>query len=334
MLDRLLTLVVSVLLAFLVWLYARSRDQDTLDNVPIPVEVTLAPGQAEQYELEIHGPTQVPFSFTGPPSRVREARARLQSGELRVVHTLSVPEDRREEARYADTVRVQSRDLHAPPGVKPTVVEGQNQIRVTLHRLIERRLPVRLEHSAEGRVTQVAVEPAMVLVRGPQEILDRLRSFPTQSCSVPDRSEAATGPQTVTVGPVALAGELDGRKVRTTPGHVTARVTLQPRQKLYVLDDVPVQFLCPPNFGLRPLFGGERAGKITVRLHGPASEEPPAITAYVDLSERRWGPGLYEERVKLHLPRDFKLDGDVPGPVSFQLVSSEAMGREGAIPGN
>lgn len=334
MLDRLLTLVVSVLLAFLVWLYARSRDQDTLDNVPIPVHITLDPGQAEQYDLEIHGPTQVPFSFMGPPSRVREARARLQHGELRVIHTLSVPENRRQEARYADTVRVQSRDLHAPPGVKPTVVEGQNQIRVTLHRLVERRLPVRLEHSAEGRVTQVVVEPTTVLVRGPQEILDRLRSFPTQSCTVPDRSEATAGPQTVTVGPVALAAELDGRKVRTTPAQVNARVTLQPRQKLYVLDDVPVQFLCPPNFGLRPLFGGERAGRITLRLRGPAAEEPPVITAYVDLSERRWGPGLYEERVKLHLPRDFQLDGDAPGAVSFQLVSGATMGRDGAIPEN
>src|SRR5262249_6356604 len=160
--------------------------------------------------LEVHGPTQVPVSFTGPPSRVREARARLQRGDLHVLLTLSVPENRQQESRYSDTVRVHSRDVHPPPGVKVAVVEGQNHVRVTLHRRVDRRLPVRLEHGAEGQVTHVAVEPTAVVVRGPQEILERLRFFPTQNCTIPERAEAAPGPQTVTVGPVPLVDQLEG----------------------------------------------------------------------------------------------------------------------------
>ena len=36
MFDRLLSALVATGLALLVWLYARSRDQEILDNVPVP----------------------------------------------------------------------------------------------------------------------------------------------------------------------------------------------------------------------------------------------------------------------------------------------------------
>src|ERR1700676_4512202 len=104
MFDRLISFLVALSLASLVWLYARSRDLETLDNVAIPVQIVLAPGQAEHYELEITGPSQIPVSFTGPPSRLRELRRLLQEGGLRVDVTLTVPEERQYESRYLDTV--------------------------------------------------------------------------------------------------------------------------------------------------------------------------------------------------------------------------------------
>src|SRR5438105_11141129 len=98
MIDRILSSLVALSLAFLVWLYARSRDQEMLDNVPVPVQISLAPGQAAQYDLEIAGPSHVPVSFAGPPSRIRELRLMLQHGELRVDCTFAVPDDRQNEA--------------------------------------------------------------------------------------------------------------------------------------------------------------------------------------------------------------------------------------------
>ena len=65
MFDRLISSLVALSLAFLVWLYVRSRDQEMLDNVPIPVQIALAPGLDDYYELEVLGPSQVPVSFTG-----------------------------------------------------------------------------------------------------------------------------------------------------------------------------------------------------------------------------------------------------------------------------
>src|SRR5205823_13934603 len=116
MFDRLISFLVALSLAFLFWLYARSRDQETLD-VQVAVKINLAPAQFGQYELEVNGPSQVPVSFTGPPSRMRELRGLLQRGELRVELTLSVPEDRQTDSRYSDTVRVDAADVHSPPGV-------------------------------------------------------------------------------------------------------------------------------------------------------------------------------------------------------------------------
>ena len=326
MLDRVISAVVALNLAFLVWLYVRSRNQETLDNIPVPVQISLPPGLSEQYELEVHGPSQVPITFTGPPSRIRELRTQIQRGELRIDASLTVPEEQLAEDRYLDTVRVEASDVHPPAGVKPLVLEGRNRIPVTLHRLIERRLPVRFEPAAGERVSQVAMEPASVLVRGPKEVLDQVRTVPTQPRPLPPDADSGTGQQMVTET-VPLAVELQGRRIRTTPSSVRVQLTLQPRQKVYELTDVPVQFLCPAGFPLRPLFNDERAGKITLRLQGPTGEEAPAVLAFIDLSGKKWEPGLYEEPLKLQLPSGFQLAQTPPRLLAFQLLPLESGGK-------
>src|SRR5262249_55018879 len=217
MMDRLVSLVVALSLALLVWLYARSRDQEVLDNVPIPVQISLPPGQADHYSLELNGPSQVPISFAGPPARIRDLRGMLQRGELQVNVTLTVPEDHSEEGhyldRYLDTVYIDVADVHAPPGVTPMIIEGRNRIPVTLHRLVERRLQVRVDSALEERAGQITLEPANVLVRGPQEVLDKARYILTQPVAVPAR-DAGPRKGPLAIGPVPLVTEIEGRSVR------------------------------------------------------------------------------------------------------------------------
>jgi hypothetical protein len=330
--------LVALSLAFLVWVYLHCRDQESLDNVPVPVQIALAPAQAGQYDLEVHGPSQVPVSFTGPPSRIRELRGLLQRGEIQVAVTLAVPEERQGECRCLDTVRVDAADVHAPPGVTPLLVEGRNRIAVTLHRLAERRLPVRLDYAAEDRPGKVRVEPATVLVRGPQDVLDRLRAVSTRRYTPPTPPEPGSLQEAVVVDHVPLAQQVEGRPLRCTPAAVTVRLTLPPRQKVYELNDVPVKFLCPPNFTLRPRFCDERAGKVSLRLRGPAAEEPPAVVAFIDVSAAKFQPGSFyaDEPVQLQLPRDYQLDPNQPAPRSakFQLVPLEdAPVHPGPAPG-
>jgi hypothetical protein len=332
MTDRLFSLFVALSLALLVWLYTRSRIKEMLDQVPIPVQIAVASGQADHYEIEVNGPTQVPVSFTGPPSRIRELRGMIQRGEMQIEATLSVPEDRQDEPRYVEAIRIESGDVHPPPGVQAVVVEGRNRIPVTLHRLVERRLPVRYEHAAEDGIGPVKIEPPSVLVRGPQEIFERERTIPTQVVPLPPRTEASVVKEEIVKVTLPLAQELGSRPIRATPASVQVQVTRRPQQKVYELNDVSIQFLCPPNFGLRPLFGDERAGKISLRLRGPAGDEPPVVTAYIDLGGRKWEAGLYEETLRLQLPRDYQLAQGTPRRVAFQLVPVEAAAKSGETP--
>ncbi|MBY0525187.1 MAG: hypothetical protein K2R98_17405 [Gemmataceae bacterium] len=331
MVDRLISAGVAIVLGLLVWLYARSRDQEMIDNVPVPVQLVLAPAQADQYDLEITGPAQVVASFTGPPSRMRELRGLIQRGELRVQASFTVPHDRINESRYLDTVRIDASDVHPPPGVKPIVAEGRNRIPVTLRRIVERRLPVRVDCGLEERVSQMTPEPATVLVRGPQEILDRTRAVPTQPYLVQMRPDASSLSEVVQTASVPLLQELEGRPIRTNPRAVAIRLTLKARQKVYELVDVPVQFLCPPNFMLRPEWRTERDGKVTLRLLGPSGADQPNVTVFIDLTTRKFEAGLYEEPLRLQLPPEFQLAQNPPRAATFRLspLTGEGTGLGG-----
>ena len=328
MMDRIISLSVATSLALLVWLYARSRDQEVLDNVPIPVHIGLPPGQADQYALEVNGPSSVPMSFSGSPGRIRELRGMLQRGDLQVRVTLTVPDERPEDGhyldRYLDTVHIDTTDIHPPPGITTMIVEGRNRIPVTLYRIAERRLPVRVDSALEERAGQITLEPASVLVRGPQEVLDKVRSIMTQPAALPARVDGpAKGP--VAIGPVPLVTQLEARSIRTTPGAVMVRWTPKPR--IYEIKS-RVQFMCPSNFSLRPKFiGDSRAGEITLRVQGPDLSDEPKILAYIDLTQGNFLAGLNHEAVRLQLPRDYTLAQEPPRPIAFELVATDSASR-------
>lgn len=328
MLDRLVSLFVALSLALLVWLYARSRDQEVLDNVPVPVQVTLTPEQAEHYSLELTGTNHVMVSFTGPPLRIREVQSMLQHNELQIPLTFTVPAEHLNESRYNDSILVEGSDVHVPPGVSAVMLEGRNHVSITLHRLVQRRLPVRFESVSEEPIGSLVVEPATVLVRGPQEVLDRARAIPTQPSEWPTQA-----PYPGALARVPLVQELEGRSVETVPARVTVRVPVQAR-KVYELPEVPVHFLCPVEFPLRPKFFGERAGRISLRVQGPAREEPPSVYAFIDLTQGRFAPGRYHEPIQLQLPKDFELVQEPPRGVSFQLAPADGgpRGLDGTIP--
>jgi hypothetical protein len=321
MFDRLLSAVVAVSLALLVWLYARSREQETLDNVSVPVQVALAPRQADQYDLDLTGPTHVVLTFSGPPARMKELQGMLQRKELHLIKTITVPDDRLKESCYSDAVLIEAGDVNAPPGVTPIVTEGRNRIPFTLHRLKEMYLPVQFDCLRDGPTGPVLIEPATVLVRGPCQVLDRARCIKTRPSELPSRPMNSPG-NVAAIGRVPLKDEIDGRSVRVTPAQVTVRVPGQAR-KLYELADVPVAFFCPPNFHLRPKFIDERAGKVSLRLSGPVQDDPPRVYAFIDLTKGRFISGLNHEQLQLQLPKDFQLAQEPPRVVAFELIPAD-----------
>jgi hypothetical protein len=313
-------------------MYARSRDQETLDNVSVPVQVNVAPAQADHYSAEVVGPSHILASFTGPPTRIRELQGMLQHNEVQVTLSVSVPDERLHEPRYSNTLYVESSDVLVPAGVTPVVLEGRNRIMVTLHRLVERRLPVRFDSVADEPPGKVVLEPATVLVRGPQEVLDRARAIATLPSELPTRPASAWS-HGGAVGRVALVSELEGRPVRVMPNRVTVRVPAQAR-KIYDLADVPIHFLCPSDFTLRPRFFDERSGRIPLRIEGPAQEEPPKVWAFIDLTRKGFVAGGNHEPLQIQLPKEFQLTHEAPREVAFELLPGDLGPKEapGTIP--
>ena len=151
----------------------------------IPVQVALTLDDLGRHEVDTTGDNRVMVSFAGPPSCIRELRSQLQRGTILVHSVLAVPEDKQGESSYRETVRIEPSDLAVPAGVSGVLCEGHNTVPVTVHRIIERLVPVRLESVGEARISQIKVEPAMVLVRGPQDVVDQLRAIPTQPFPLP-----------------------------------------------------------------------------------------------------------------------------------------------------
>jgi hypothetical protein len=322
MLDRIISTVVAVSLAMLVWLYARSRDQELLDNVPLPVNISLASQQMDHFNLEVGNAGQVLASFSGPPARIHELSGILQRNELRVEVTLVVPDERLNESRYSDTVVIDASDVHVPPGITVSMIDGRNRVPVTLHRLIEKRLPVRFDHVGDEPTGLLIIEPSTVLVRGPQEVLERARAIPTQPSELPTRPANAL-PNAAAIGRVNLLQELEGRPVQVEPPRVVVRVPPQTR-KIYALADVPIRFLCPANFALRPAFYDDRSSRVSLRLQGPVQEEAPRVHLFVDLTVGRFDSGKQNEPLKVQLPKDFVLLDEAPRVVTFDLEPGDS----------
>lgn len=325
MFDRIVTPIIAVGLGFLVWVYIRSRDQE-LHEREIPVALQVAPSQAEQFVIDLPAPPHVPVVFTGPPSRIREVQALFRQGALRLQQTLSVPEDRAKDTREATlpmTVRLDAAALATPPGVRAEIPELRKTLTVSLKRIVEMKLPVRLNHAGLGAVERVTFEPSTVVVRGPKEILDRETAMPTV-LYVPRPVEAEKGEQTLQL-PIRLATKLGDQQVTVEPAVVQATIVLKGPRKTQELADVPIHFLMPTPFPFRPKFASDRAGLITLKVRGPNTEAKPAVSAFVDLTSRKFGAGLHaDEPVKVQLPPGYELLTEPLPRVTIQLDPVDA----------
>jgi hypothetical protein len=225
-----------------------------------------------------------------------------------------------ERNRIEDSVRVEATDLRVPAGVTVLPVEGRNRIGVMLSRLGDKVVKVRIETSKDLE-PRLRIIPETVKVRAPRDLLERLFEL---SVILPSRDEL--GFMGLTPGRPArlpLPREVDGIAIVPDPESVVVRIDPQ-APRIYPLADLPVQFLCPPNFTLRPRFLDDRAGKLQLRIQGPDQGDTPRVHAYIDLTGGRFLPGPGIESVQIQLPRDFTLAQDPPAKVSFELVPVEA----------
>ncbi len=322
MFDRIITPVIALGLGFLVWIYIRSRDQEQYEH-DIPLTVQIANNQADQFALEREETYNVPISFAGPPSRIREVRNLVRQGVLKLQQIITIPDEKAQDNRLANMqipLRVDLVGLSLPTGVQAVIPEFKSRLQVGIRRIIQKRMPVRLQFSSEQALDRIIIEPNTVLVRGPKEVLDLENSIQTQLYIPRNDLKSDQGDQFVNPFTLGLVNKMGGLPIKTDPSTVRVSLVIKSPQKVHELKDVPVNFLCPHNFPYRPRFTTEQSGTITLRVRGPNTEVKPVVLAYVNLTTRKFQPGLHaEEPIHVELPPGFELAQDPPRVSSFQL---------------
>lgn len=317
----LLELLVSACLACLVWLYTHNRTRTTIDQVPVPVQVQLAAHQRDLFILDMPESSSVLVSFAGTQARIREVRRKLQRGLLKANVTLTIPEAKKTEAMFTQTLQIDEDAVAAPAGVKVEIAQGS--IEVTVQRLSERTLPVKLECTGDAVVSQLKIEPASVLVRGPKAVLDHASYLPTKPYAVQINLEAQSASAAEVRDQAALVTELDGRPIVANPASVQFRFLAAPKLRTYDLTDIPINFLCPKDSPWRPRFGSDKDSKVTLRLIGPAIEQMPPVSAFVDLTSGNLARGRNLSPLRLQLPQDFQLVEPATPLATFYLDEFE-----------
>ncbi len=329
MLDRVTSALLAIGLASMIWLQTRNRDIETLSNVNIPCEISLPQASRDEFQVNFHGKPFISATFQAQPRKMRELELQLRREDTKIRLEVPLPQERLAENAWDEVFVVESDMIPLRlPGVTITVDERKNRIPYSVTRMTTRELPVRLVTSLGVPVTDVVLDPPTAMVRGPREALQNALFIPTKPVT------ADTTPGTAFPFPprIPLVEELEKQRISTIPATVGIRQLAKP-QKTYEIADVPIQFLCPPSFTLKPRFNNDRDSKLTVRVRGPIQDQPPAVYAFVDLTKARALAGLTTEPVQVFLPQDFQFEQDLPRKVGIELVA-EGQGKNPPAPLN
>lgn len=329
MLDRLISALLALGLASMIWLQTRNRDIETLSNVNIPCEITVPQGFRDDLFLNLSGKPFVSVTFQAQPRKMRELEILLRSENLKVRLEIPITAERLNENAWDDSIVVENDFIPVHiPGVTITLDERKNRIPFSVTRMATRELPVRLVTSLGIPVTDIVLDPPTALVRGPREVLQNAIFIPTKPIS----ADAAPGTAVPLPPRIPLVEELEKQKITAVPATVGIRQLAKP-QKLYEIADIPIHFLCPPGFALKPRFNNDRDSKLIVRVRGPIQDQPPGVYAFVDLTKAKALAGLTTETVQILLPPEFQLEQDVARKVGIELIA-EGQGKNPPVPLN
>ena len=326
MFDRyIITPIIALGLAFLVWVYLRSRDQE-VQSYPIPVEVLIDPQQTDRYSFDSKPENQtVRVKFFGLPSRLREVKDLVEGHNLIIRKVVRVPTevDLRQDNEYQDVIQFDTSTLSLPLGVHADINSVEGRLQVKLRRMMERTLELQQRvttGTAQYEVDNIHLEPATVKVFGPKSVLEQMTQLVLDPWQ-PRLPAGLTMTEEEVSGSVRLPDKIKQDTIRTVPDHVEIRARLKPALRVYEMNDVPIAFLCPASFPYRPMFTAERHGTIALlKVRGPLNRSPE-VRAYIDLTARpNLKPGLYpDEEIMVDLPNGYYLAQDPPRLSAFKL---------------
>ena len=276
------------------------------------------PDQADHYSLEVTGPAQVIVSFTGPPTRIRELRGMLQRNELHVDVVLTVPEER----------------LQREPLFRHRPHRGDRRPRAAGRHADRRRGPQSHPGDAAPPGRAARCRCASTHAAGRAGRPGRHRAGRRCWCAGRRRCSTASAPSRRSRRSCRPGRPTRRRRRRRRPRRRWCRSwkagrsasTPTKRDGAAAGRSRARSTSCPtcrsissarPNFPLRPQFFDDRAGRVTLRVHGPTQDEPPKVYAFIDLTHGRFASGRNHEPLQIQLPKDFQL---VAGPAARRDV--------------
>ena len=271
MIDRILSSLAALSLALLVWLYARSRDQEILDNVTLPVQISLAQADADHYSLEVNGPAQAVVSFSGPAERIRELRGEVQRNELHVAVVVSIAGSAATSPLFRHGPHRNLARCRPRPASRRSSPQGRNRIPVTIRRLATQEMFVSFDSLQQAPPDSVVIEPKVVR-HGAAGSVRRASFDPDRAVAAADAAGRRAGRR----GPHRPCRPRAGAGRPARPGgHADGHRPAGRRACRPALRNVPIHFLCPPDFTLRPEFFNDRDSRVS--LARPRAEAGRAL---------------------------------------------------------
>lgn len=335
MFDRyVITPIIALGLAFLVWVYLRSRDQE-VQTYPLPLEISVAVQQADHYVFETKPTDKVRVKFFGLPSRLREVKNMVEQDELKLRRVIRVPLEIEQlnQSEYQEAVQLDTSSLvNLPLGVHAEIATADGRIGIKLKRMIEKTMQLRLLPAPGNdhyELDPPRLEPATVKVIGPQDLLENQTQILLEAWQ-PKRLPLGTNftPEDISET-LKIPDKIKNTSVTVIPEFVQVRTRLKPALHVYELNDVPVFFLCPAKFPYRPVFSLEQHGILKqLKVRGPLNKTPE-VRAYVDLTKIvNPKPVVYtDEPILLDLPDGYQLASDPPKISAFKLELLDAMSK-------
>jgi YbbR domain-containing protein len=303
------TLLISVVLALLVWIYVDNRRIENKDFT-----VSLSISIPEGWELDSNIPNVFEVVLQGPKEQMKSMAVSSLSILKRVNPPVKYDSD-----IYTQKILIDDADLRIPSGVV-VLSKTLKQVTVNLIRLVPEY--VRIRPAIEGkpaqgyRVLRMDADPSYVEIMVPKGLIkfgDYLECYP-----VDISGQAEDVYRRVGVRPVELTG---GRRIHTDKG-IDVSVIIEPIPEIKVLEKVPVRVLYGPLLGLRIMKIDPPTVKLTVE--GPKAvvdaltEKDPIV--YVDTGDITGEPrGEHMLRCRIHLPPGIIIKNITPEDVKISV---------------
>jgi len=329
-------LVLVLPLTVLIWIYAERAQIDPKSNLQVSIDVGIASPNLFASLIEPLPGAPILIDVTGSKQRVQELETQLQS-RIRLAISPNLEPDTEQ---TLPTISL----LNDYPAIRDSGVTVTSAVPATIRVRIDSRgerraTTLRLPDNLAVAVASSSIEPATVVVTGPERVLMRL--FPTDKPSLPLDLTASLdkisqpGTHRLEGVPILIDRTIPGIRVQPERASVV-KIEVSAREVEHEIPSVPLEVLKPLAIDPTVVVKTNTRNVTNVRVRGPSEQiqklmsiggKPPEVTPFAVLrvSPGDVGQGERTKAVVIDgLPDGVVLTGQPP-QVEFSVTPARAM---------